>query len=51
MSVVQNESDGRTKMTDQKFAVAAGVSIDNREQEQSSGKDRQDGQGESNPNL
>ena len=24
MSVVQNESDGRTKMTDQKFAVAAG---------------------------
>ena len=51
MSVVQNESDGRTKMTDQKFAVAVGGSIDNREQEQSSGKDRQDGKGESNPNL
>lgn len=51
ISVVQNESDGRTKMTDQKFAVAAGGSIDNREQEQSSGKDRQDGKGKSNPNI
>lgn len=51
ISVVQNESDGRTKMTDQKFAVAVGGSIDNRGQEQSSGKDRQDGKGESNPNL
>lgn len=51
ISVVQNESDGRTKMTDQKFAVAVGGSIDNREQEQPSGKDRQDGEGKSNPNL